>query len=295
MQMRKIAAILLAPIVLWVFPESTLSQSIPDLVAISKPGVAFVIAQLAGEKVSVGSGLVVAPGGVIVTAQHVVENGQTIGIVLGKERLSAKVVLADKKLDIAVVSVARKGLYSLLLGDSSAVQQGEEIIVIGYPYADILGISEPSVTRGIVSKIETPLGWIQIDAAINPGNSGGPVLNRQGQVIGIAIAGLRGAQGINFAVPAEAIKPVLAPFLSSVGSPGMRTIPKFSSDHLPYRARWESNTVLAEQIRYVNDWDREQRVRVANRNGKVIREIIDHSIDEITFVELTGKAPSNCA
>ncbi len=178
----------------------------------------FVFSRLSDGGLSTGSGFVIDPNGLVVTAQHIFQAGGTPGIVIpGSPQLPAAIVAADRNADIVILRVNRTGLPTIPLGDSATLRQGDEVLAIGYPRAEALGINDSVVTRGIVSSLRPDL--IQIDAALNPGNSGGPILNLRGDVVGIAVAGLRGAAGINFAVPINSLKPMLASVGSSATSP----------------------------------------------------------------------------
>jgi len=160
-----------------------------------------------------GSGFIVDKRGYILTNEHVVRGADEIKITMkdGK-KFDGKVVGQDATLDVAIVKIDAKGatLPTLPLGDSSKIRVGEWVIAIGNPY----GFAN-SVTAGIVSATGRTLedlgkkNLIQIDAAINPGNSGGPLLNLRGEVIGINVAIVAGAQGIGFAIPINAAKEIM--------------------------------------------------------------------------------------
>jgi len=162
--------------------------------------------------VSSGTGFVISSDGLIVTNNHVIENaGGRISVTFTDgTTMSATLVGRDPMSDVALVKVDAQRLPVAKLGDSEAVQVGDEVIAIGNALALEGGLS---VTRGIVSGLnrEIPLenggeihDAIQTDAAINPGNSGGPLVNSSGEVIGIntAIANPReGFQGVGFSIP----------------------------------------------------------------------------------------------
>lgn len=168
-----------------------------------------------------GSGFVVSEDGYILTNNHVIEaavDGGSIGVVLQDgTRLTGELVGRNADYDLAVVKVDRTGLTPVQIGDSGSVQVGDQAIAIGSP----LGL-EGTVTSGIVSALDRPvtagggagetsfINAIQTDAPINPGNSGGPLVNAEGQVIGVnsAIASLgtdsggqAGSIGLGFAIP----------------------------------------------------------------------------------------------
>lgn len=166
-------------------------------------------------RVQMGSGFIVSPDGTILTNAHVVKDMDDITVMLpGKRSYKGKVVGADSESDIAVVKIEAKDLPVVKFGDSSKLKVGEIVMAIGNPF----GLNG-TVTQGIVSATgRTNVGiidyedFIQTDAAINPGNSGGPLVNIQGQVVGIttAIATRSGGyQGIGFAIPANSARLVM--------------------------------------------------------------------------------------
>ena len=190
--------------------SSAYPQSIPDLISRIKPSVAFVLASGDTQSAS-GTAFVVHSDGLLVTALHVVEDARQVAVLLsGGQSVSADVVAVNADYDLAILRIARVGWPALQVADSANVRQGEEVLVIGYPFATILGNYEPTVTRGLVSAVRTQPGVIQVDAAMNPGMSGGPVINLRGEVIGVAIYRLEPGQQLNFASPAAAVHSLLA-------------------------------------------------------------------------------------
>ena len=156
-----------------------------------------------------GSGVIISGDGYIVTNNHVIEGASDIKVAFyDKREVTAKLVGADPKSDIAVLKVNEQNLPSLKFADSSQVQVGDVALAIGNPF----GIGQ-TVTMGIISAtgrgnlgIEDYEDFIQTDAAINPGNSGGALINTNGDLIGINTAILSragGNQGVGFAVPAN--------------------------------------------------------------------------------------------
>jgi len=169
-----------------------------------------------------GSGIVIDGNGTILTNYHVVENAVKVQVSVEKgQNVEAKVIGKDPSHDLAILRVPTDGLtlHSLTLGDSSTVQVGDPVLAIGNPF-DL----ERTLTTGVISalrrEITAPNGFtinnvLQTDAPINPGNSGGPLLNAQGQVIGINSqietgGGSGGSVGIGFAVPINTAKSELS-------------------------------------------------------------------------------------
>ena len=157
-----------------------------------------------------GTGFIVSPDGIVVTNEHVI-GGDTktqVRVGTGSEIFKADVIDKDSTLDIAFIRIdSNKQFDALPMGEIGKVRVGEQIIAIGFPYfgAGSSINSPPSVTIGIVSAIRDTM--IQTDAALNPGNSGGPLLNMQGEVIGVAVSKVeytpdaRPITGVGFALP----------------------------------------------------------------------------------------------
>lgn len=167
-------------------------------------------------QLSQGSGFIVSSDGYIMTNCHVVKGGDKITVVLNDGReLDATVVGSDSHTDIAIVKIEGKDFPFIQLGDSEEIDIGEWVIAIGSPFQ-----LEASVTVGVVSakgrqnlRITDFEDFIQTDAAINPGNSGGPLLNLQGDVVGIntaIVSRTGGYMGIGFAIPSNMAKNIMA-------------------------------------------------------------------------------------
>ncbi len=187
----------------------------PSVVAIKVPGAN------ASSKGTVGTGVIIDERGYIVTNRHVVSQAERIIVRLVDEsEYNATVVVTDPNNDLAILKIdAGKKLPALPLGPANDLEVGEDVIAIGHPY----GYSY-TVSKGIVSalgrQIELPngttmYGLIQHNASINPGNSGGPLVNINGEFIGINTAMRDGAQGIAFAVNTDTLKKLLSDKLSA--------------------------------------------------------------------------------
>lgn len=161
-----------------------------------------------------GSGFIIDGSGIILTNAHVVAGADKVTVILKDGRnFQGKVQGADEVTDLAVVKIDGQELPVAPLGDSEQVKVGDWAIAVGNP----LGLDN-TVTLGIVSTLQRPssqvgiqdkrIDFIQTDAAINPGNSGGPLLNQQGEVIGINTAIIAGGQGIGFAIPVNTAKTI---------------------------------------------------------------------------------------
>ncbi len=161
---------------------------------------------------SLGSGFIIDKDGFIVTNNHVVENTEQIKVILkdGKE-YEAKIVGRDKNTDLALIKIEpEKKLPALKLGDSEKLKVGQWVVAIGNPF----GLGH-TVTSGIVSAKGRVIGsgpyddFIQTDTSINPGNSGGPLLDLEGNVVGINTAIIQNGQGIGFAIPSNLAKGII--------------------------------------------------------------------------------------
>ena len=168
---------------------------------------------------SLGSGVIVAADGTIMTNVHVVQRASRIQVTLIDQReFDAKLVGADADADIAVLRIKAGGdLPHIPFGTSADLMIGETVIAIGNPF----GLSH-TVTTGVVSAVgrslrdedRTYTDFIQTDASINPGNSGGPLLNIKGELVGIDTAIYGKAQGIGFAIPVDRARRVMKDLVS---------------------------------------------------------------------------------
>ena len=173
-----------------------------------------------------GTGFIYDPAGFIVTNNHVVEGAQKLSVVLPPpdgRQFDAQLVGRDPQTDLAVVKINAQNLPTVPLGSSGELRIGDWVVAIGNALALPGG---PTVTAGVVSALgrdeqeppsesapnqagPTLYDLIQTDAAINPGNSGGPLVNLQGQVVGINTLGATDAQGIGFAISIDSAKPII--------------------------------------------------------------------------------------
>jgi len=154
---------------------------------------------------SLGSGFIISEDGYIVTNNHVIKDADQIKVILhDNKEYEATVVGTDPMTDLALIKIDAKNLMALKFGSSSKAEVGSWVVAIGSPFG-----LEQTVTAGIVSAKGRIIGsgpyddFIQTDASINPGNSGGPLLNLDGEVIGINTAITRSGQGIGFAIPSD--------------------------------------------------------------------------------------------
>jgi len=178
-----------------------------DLKALAKkarPAVMLlVVTDAAGKEIATGTGFLVSADGKLITNFHVIEKAASV---IAKAENGGKfevegVLAADPKNDLVLLKIKGKDLPFLTLGKSENIEVGTRIAVIGSP----LGL-EGTLSEGIVSAVRELMGntkLLQVTAAISPGSSGSPVLNSKGEVVGVAVAQLRGGQLLNLAIPSS--------------------------------------------------------------------------------------------
>jgi S1-C subfamily serine protease len=191
-------------------------QNIPAILAKVEPGVVSIHTNLGA-----GTGMILTADGEVLTNYHVVQGASSIKVTLFNETSgrTATVKGFDQSNDVAVLQIAgASGLPTVQLGNSDSVQVGDDVIAVGNALNLVGG---PTVTEGIISaKGRTvdptaPTNLLQTDAAINPGNSGGPLVNADGQVVGMNTLVIQqatsqeSAQNLGFAIPINTIKPLV--------------------------------------------------------------------------------------
>ncbi len=215
--------------------------SVPAIVAKVRPSVVTILTRGVpsggaqhGAPPGSGSGVILDPGGFILTNNHLVQGVTSVVVGLSTGRLTpGRVVARDFLLDLALVRITAPDLVPAEVSRGVPVEIGETVVAIGNPLA-LKGGS--TVTVGVISAIErsvlTPEGetlydLLQTDAAINPGNSGGPLVDRYGHVIGINVAIAPSAQAISYAIAMEAILPHIQSMIvrGSVLRPDLGLIP----------------------------------------------------------------------
>jgi S1-C subfamily serine protease len=188
--------------------EYVREMKLEEVVELVKPSVVY----LEGSK-KTGTGFLVTRTGLIATNAHVARDEESLQArFVGGVELTADVAYIDDNLDIALLKVEGATFPHLVLADTDTVRQGQQVLAVGNPGQAMLF----SITKGIVSAVDElpkvgPGTWIQTDAQLNPGNSGGPLVNMQGEVVGIATSRPAGGNttGIGFALSASDLMRVL--------------------------------------------------------------------------------------
>lgn len=230
---------------------------------------------------AIGSGFIISDDGYIITNQHVIDGAESIKVTVPDydQPFTAQLVGEDYDLDLAVIKIEGSNYPTLTLGNSDQMRVGQAVMAIGQPYG-----LDHTVTTGVVSAKGRPItiedrnyqNLIQTDAAINPGNSGGPLLNMQGQVIGINTAVNAEAQGIGFVIPINTATKVLDQLLTG------------AKIERPYMGV-SMTDVTAEAINQLG--------LPANTSGALIQEIMQdspaqkaglHPMDVIVSIDNTG-------
>jgi serine protease Do len=198
---------------------------IPKIINDTSPSVVGIIGKLKqssqdysqfGDNLVFGTGVIYKSNGFIITNSHVVSDMETIVVVLSNGRAyQARLKAIDEISDLALIKIDKGGLKPAKFGSMSDVVVGEEVVAIGTPLSFSL---RNSATKGIVSGINRSVdgqySFIQSDAAINGGNSGGPLVNMNGEVIGINTTKYIGfgVEGLSFSIPIDTVKYVIGHF-----------------------------------------------------------------------------------
>lgn len=243
------------------------SQSVVSIVSKSQKGTKYFSSGFGSA--SAGTGIIVSENGYILTNKHVVEGSSDISVVTndGNSYDNVEIITTDPLSDIAILKISNaKGLKAAELGDSKALNIGQQVIAIG----NALGEYDGTVTSGIISGIgrtvnassddgatkETLTDMIQTDAAINSGNSGGPLVNAQSQVVGVNTAVASEAQGIGFAIPISSVKGILK---------------SIAEGKTPNRAYLGANYISVNpQVQKAYNLNVSKGALIKNRNGKSV-------------------------
>src|SRR6266481_5200466 len=186
-------------------------KDIPTIAKAANGAIVTIITATNDKPIAQGTGFLVSADGVIVTNYHVIETGNVAVIKFPDDTafLVDGVLATDKVRDLAIIKIHGKPFRTLALGDSDDIQVGEEVVAIGNPLS-----LESTVSNGIISGVRTSKEqggkFLQTTAPISPGSSGGPLFNMRGDVVGINTLYLEGGENLNFAIPINEAKTLLA-------------------------------------------------------------------------------------
>ncbi|TBR08538.1 MAG: PDZ domain-containing protein [Candidatus Nitrosotenuis sp.] len=256
------------------------------------------------QSTKLGSGFIYSDSGLIITNNHVIKGSKTVDVTfVDGNTYSANVTGTDPSIDIAVLQImddlSEEIIIPLVLGDSSKIEVGDQVVAIGNPF----GLSG-TMTAGIVSQIGRLLpnqegfsipNVIQTDAAINPGNSGGPLLNQWGKVIGIntAIQSNTGEfAGVGFAIPSNAIKKIVPmliekggyshPWLGIAGTSLTSDIVKKLDLPKNYKGVLVTKVVKDSPAEKAGLREATYNINQEIKSGDVITSVDEHKIKDIT-------------
>jgi serine protease Do len=174
-------------------------------------------------KSGTGTGFYLCDYDLIVTNNHVIKENRKVTVKARTfDKKLAQVVFSDEKFDLAFLMppVSMRDLPELKLGNSEMLKDGDTVLAIGHPY----GLNY-TATQGVISRVnrvQQGLKYIQIDAAINPGNSGGPLVNTEGQVVGVNTFIIKGGDNLGFALPVNYLRDALDQYKPILGQVAMR-------------------------------------------------------------------------
>jgi serine protease Do len=227
-----------------------------------------------------GTGIVVDPRGYVVTNQHVVDDVSSLRVRLGDgTTLQARILVRDAESDLALIKInPARPLPVMPLGTAKDLQVGETVVAIGNAYG-----YDHTVTVGIVSAIGRDVtlnrevryhALIQTDASINPGNSGGPLINLNGELVGVNVAIRAGAQGIGFAIPVDTMIRVAADMLAQVrGRENVAPLGLVVRDDVTQPASTASPRTFATRTVVIDKVDAGAADKAGLRSGDVVLKV----------------------
>ncbi len=224
-----------------------------------------ILSEASEAELGLGTGIIVSNNGYILSNSHVTgEKFSTCYVTIeDKNTYTGTVVWSDLGLDLSIIKINSNNLKAANIGKSKNVRVGEIVYAIGNP----VGFEfRRTVTSGIISALNRTVklqedgkdiymsDLIQTDATINPGNSGGPLINTDGEVIGVNSVKITSAEGIGFAVPIDVVKPVIQSFIEKgsfeEANLGLFVYDESVSNYLNLRNRFSSGIYIAEIIKF---------------------------------------------
>lgn len=264
--------------------SSTILGDFEEIAQIVTPAIVGISADYGGME-SVGSGVALSSGGYILTNDHVVSGAKNITVYYAnKTSGGADVVWTDSSTDLAIIKATIDMPY-LVAGNSSDLMTGRDIIAVGTPLTLQF---KHTVTKGIISALNRTIeidnadgtvsylqNLIQHDASINPGNSGGPLINANGEVVGINTLKVIEAEGLGFAIPIEVVLPVLNQIIEK-GSYKTPYIGLFGLDSSI--ASFYNKTLEEDGVYIVNIDKKGPSLKAGLDSGDIIKRIDDIEI-----------------
>lgn len=247
----------------------------------------------------IGTGFIVSENGLIVTNQHVVSGGEEADFFVitknTEEQIPVDKIYRDSVNDLAFIKVDATGLSVLPLGDSEKLRVGQTVIAIGNPLGNLTG----SVTSGIISALDRDVqvgegffnsdigifeGVIQTDAAVNPGNSGGPLIDLNGDVIGVNFATIQGADNLSFAIPINRVKQRI----NELNEYGKFRIPYIGVEYRRRVVFYENDAVVgALVVRVVAD---SPAAQAGVLQGDIVVQYDGMSVEDVSLFNLIQKS-----
>jgi S1-C subfamily serine protease len=263
-----------------------------EIARAGKAATAFVEAKTP-RGIAYGSAFCVHKSGFFITNHHVIANAQEIKIVINsgektEKVLIAKVLRSDPEVDLALLQVKGENLPVLSLGSDAGLVELAEVIACGFPFGQLLSTDRqmhPAISINIgkvtsLRKKDNKLQLIQIDITLNPGNSGGPVLDQDGKVVGVVLAGIKGA-GVNFAIPVSKVHAfVEAPEISF--QPPMLTRARMTTP-ITFKARVMSLLSAAKSLDVdlvLRRGSKQLKVRMEEKDGVFLTKVAPVLEDE---------------
>jgi len=256
------------------------------------------------KQMGLGSGVIIDPGGYILTNEHVINDADKITVTLpdGRE-FKGEIKGRDARSDLAIIKISAHNLPTVGLGDSDSLKIGQWVVAIGNPFGFAMQNPEPTVTCGVISALHRSLGrslsqdrdyndLIQTDAAINPGNSGGPLVNLKGEIVGINVAIFStsgGYQGVGFAIPVNNAKRIISRLIAGkkilYGWLGV-TVQDLNDDLAKYFALPDKNGVLVAKV-----LENSPAAKAGIKESDVIKQFDNQTINNVReLLNIVGKA-----
>jgi len=254
-----------------------------------------------------GSGVIIDNQGHVLTNAHVIEDADKITVTLADGREFKGILKGtDPRSDLAVIKINATDIPKSRLGDSDGLKIGQWVVAVGNPFGTIFHNPEPTVTAGVISALHRSLpetsrrdsnytDLIQTDAAINPGNSGGPLVNLNGEIIGINVALFStsgGYQGIGFAIPINSAKRIMEPLIE--GKKVVYGWIGISVQDIDQRLAQYFGLKNKEGILVTKVLDGGPAGKAGLRDGDIILTIENQPVNNITqLLNLIGNQPVN--